>query len=273
MEENFEGVNESEAAEQTEEVSDEVTEVTEGEPEGNTEGTESETEPELDRNAIYADARRKAEAEARRKYSSIDAQYAERFKGFTNPETGQPITSAKDYFEALDAQERLANKKALAEKGLDPDLIEKAVNNSPMVRAANQVLLTQKVKELQTYLEKQAEEISKIDPDIKSVADIERSERYPEIKAYVTRNNLSVVDAYKLVYADKLTANKTAAVKQQAINNAKSQSHLKATDGGSATSDGLVEIPAKELDKWREFFPHKSAKELREAYNRSLHRN
>lgn len=272
MEENFEGVNESEAAEQTEEVT-EVTEVTEGEPEGNTEGTESETEPELDRNAIYADARRKAEAEARRKYSSIDAQYAERFKGFTNPETGQPITSAKDYFDALDAQERLANKKALAEKGFDPDLIEKAVNNSPLVRAATQVLQSQKVKDLQTYLDKQVEEVSKIDPDIKTVQDIERSERYSEIRAYVTRNNLSVVDAYKLVYADKLTANKTAAVKQQAINNAKSQSHLKATDGGSATSDGLVEIPAKEIDKWREFFPNKSAKELREAYNRSLHRN
>ena len=137
MEENFEGVNESESAEQTEtasDVSEEVTEVAEGETEGNTEGTESE-QPELDRNAIYADARRRAEAEAKRKYSNIDAQYAERFKGFTNPETGQPINSAQDYFNALDAQERLANKKALADKGLDPNLIEKAVNNSPAIKA------------------------------------------------------------------------------------------------------------------------------------------
>ena len=65
MEENFEGVNESVAAEQTEEASEpEVNaEGTESEPEGNTE-PEATEEPELDRNAIYADARRRAEAEA-----------------------------------------------------------------------------------------------------------------------------------------------------------------------------------------------------------------
>ena len=148
MEELEVGVNESESAEQTEEASVD-TEVTEGETEGNTEGTESE-QPELDRNAIYADARRRAEAEAKRKYSNIDAQYAERFKGFTNPETGQPINSAQDYFNALDAQERLANKKALADSGLDPNLIEKAVNNSPAIKAANLVLQEQRLKEVQT---------------------------------------------------------------------------------------------------------------------------
>lgn len=272
MEENFEGVNESESAEQTETASEEVTEVTESEPEGNTEGTESETtnQPELDRNAIYADARRRAEAEAKRKYQNIDAQYAERFKGFTNPETGQPINSAQDYFNALDAQERLANKKALADKGLDPNLIEKAVNNSPAIKAANLVLQEQRLKEVQTYLEKQVEEVGKLDPDIKSAADIERSERYPEVLRYVNENHLSVVDAYKLVYADKLVGNKTAAIKQQAINNAKSQQHLTATEGNTKGSD-LKEVPSSIIDQWRNFFPDKTDAQIRELYNNSLH--
>lgn len=272
MEENFEGVNESESAEQTEVASEEVTEVTESEPEGNTEGTESETtdQPELDRNAIYADARRRAEAEAKRKYQNIDAQYAERFKGFTNPETGQPINSAQDYFNALDAQERLANKKALADSGLDPNLIERAVNNSPAIKAANLVLQEQRLKEVQTYLEKQVEEVGKLDPDIKSAADIERSERYPEVLRYVNENHLSVVDAYKLVYADKLVGNKTAAIKQQAINNAKSQQHLTATEGNTKGSD-LKEVPSSIIDQWRMFFPDKTDAQIRELYNNSLH--
>ena len=273
MEENFEGVNESEPAEQTEEASVE-TEVTESETEGNPEGNESEVteeQPELDRNAIYADARRRAEAEYKHKQSAIDAQYAEKFKDYKNPITGRPITSAQDYFDALSAQEQLATKKTLADKGLDPELIEKAVNNSPAIKAANLVIQQQRLEEVKNFLDKQVEEVSKLDPDIKSAKDIESSERYPEILKYLNDNRLNLVDAYKLVYADKLISQKTAAAKQQAINSAKSQSHLKATEGGNNASDGLKEIPANQIDKWKAFFPNKTMKELREAYNNSLH--
>ena len=271
MEEEVIGVNESEPAEQTTEASEpEVnTEGTESEAEGNTETPEAE-QP-VDRNAIYADARRRAESEAHRKYGAIDTMFAEKFKDYKNPVTGQPIKSAKDYFEAIAAQEDLANKQMLANKGIDPNLIEKAVNNSPAIKTANLIIAEQRQKEIANYLEKQVEEISKIDPDIKSVGDIEKSERYSEVQRYVRDNRLSVVDAYKLVYADKLNEKKTAAVKQQAINNAKSQQHLVATEGGNG-SDNLVNIPEKLLPQWKEWFPNKSSKELREMYNRSLHK-
>ena len=74
MEDNFEGVNESETAEQTEVSEVEVTE--EGNTEEVTEETPEVTEPELDRNAIFADARRRAEAEFKSKQAAIDSQYA-----------------------------------------------------------------------------------------------------------------------------------------------------------------------------------------------------
>lgn len=267
MEEILEGVNESEPAEQTESVVEET--------EVNVEGNESEPEateeqPELDRNAIYADARRRAEAEARHKQSVIDAQYAEKFKDYKNPITGQPIKSAQDYFDALAAQEQLANQQTLKNAGLDPQLIEKAVNNSPAIKAANLVIAEQRIKEVKANLDKQIEEIGKIDPDIKSAEDIEKSERYPEVLKYVKENRLSVVDAYKLVYAEKLTSKKTAAVKQQAINNVKSQQHLKPTEGGTGANE-LVEIPQAELAQWRKFFYGKTDAELRKLYNDSLH--
>lgn len=273
MEENFEGVNESEPAEQTEEASVDE-QVTGSEPEANeggTEGEPNEEQPELDRNAIYADARRRAEAEAKRKQAAVDAEYAERFKDYKNPITGQPIRSAKDYFDALTAQEQLQTKKTLADNGIDPNLIEKAVNNSPAVKAANLVIAEQRIEKVKSYLEEQIREVGKIDPDIRSAQDIEKSDRYPQILAYVNNNRLSVVDAYKLVYADKLNEKKTAAVKQQAINNARSQSHLKATESGAGSGDNLVNIPENQLAQWREFFPDKPDKELREIYNNSLH--
>ena len=269
------GVNESEPAEQTEVAS---------EPEVKEEGNESETsqseevansaeiteeQPE-DRNAAFARVRREAEAKANRKMSALDAEVAERFKGLSNPITGQPITSVREYFDALDAQDKLATQKKLADNGIDPELIDKAVNNSPAVKAATLVLQEQRLKEVQTYLEKQVEEVGKIDPDIHSAADIEKSERYPEIYRYVNENHLSVVDAYKLAYADKLNERKTAAVKQQAINNAKSQQHLTATEGNVKSSD-LKEVPSSVIEKWRMFFPDKTDAQIRELYNNSLH--
>jgi len=268
------GVNESEPAEQTE-VASEPEVNTEGnaeEAEGNTEATEQPevTEEPEDRNAAFAKVRREAEAKANRRMSALDAEVAERFKGLSNPITGQPIRTAREYFDALDAQEQLATQKTLADKGLDPKLIENAVNNSPAIKAANLVLQEQRLKEVQTYLEKQVEEVGKLDPDIKSAKDIESSERYPEILRYVNENHLSIVDAYKLTYADKLVANKTAAVKQQAINNAKSQQHLTATEGNVKGSD-LKEVPSSVISQWRTWFPDKTDAQIRELYNNSLH--
>ena len=269
------GVNESEPAEQTEVAS---------EPEVKEEGNESETsqseevansaetteeQPE-DRNAAFARVRREAEAKANRKMSALDAEVAERFKGLSNPITGQPITSAREYFDALDAQEKLATQKKLADNGIDPELIDKAVNNSPAVKAATLVLQQERLKGVQTYLEEQVAEIGKIDPDIKTAQDIEKSERYPEIYRYINENHLSIVDAYKLTYADKLNERKTAAVKQQAINNAKSQQHLTATEGNVKGSD-LREVPSSVIEQWRIWFPDKSDAQIRELYNNSLH--
>ena len=268
-EEILEGVNESETADQTEpEVQTEEPEVEET---SETQAEESTTEePELDRNAIYADARRKAEAEAKRKYAAVDSMFADAFKDYKNPITGQPITSAKDYYDALQAQQSLQTKKELADKGLDPNIIEKAVNNSPAIKAATQIIAEQRLKDTKLYLDKQVEEVGKIDPDIKSAQDIEQSERYPEILRYINENHLSIVDAYKLVYADKLSTRRTNAVKQQAINNAKSQQHLTATEGGTG-GDDLRDIPSAQLEQWKTWFPEKSMKELRVLYNNSLH--
>ena len=95
------GAEEPEYADQVETVNEEVNETSEeSTPGADSPSTEN---TDIDRNAIYANARRRAEAEVRKRQAEEDARFAERFKGLTNPETHQPITTTAEYFEALDA--------------------------------------------------------------------------------------------------------------------------------------------------------------------------
>ena len=96
-----EGVNETDLAEQSDEENDAE--------QSDESVTEEAAEPQFDTdraNAAFASMRRELEA-AKRQQQEIDAMYARQYGGYTNPETGRPITSARDYFEAMAAQERM----------------------------------------------------------------------------------------------------------------------------------------------------------------------
>ena len=86
-------------------VSEELAEVVDFvDPEGDKGEKDPEpADPGIDENAIYAEARRTAE----KQMNAMNARVMSRFAGMTNPETGQPIKTVADYFEALDAQERV----------------------------------------------------------------------------------------------------------------------------------------------------------------------
>ena len=117
-------------------------------PEGETgaEGAEEDSEegeeqPEEDRDAIYAQARRRAESEAReriaREQAEEDAYWVRECQGKVNPETGAPITSYADYKEALEAQKRVAMKTELQNKGVDPSIIESSCQSCNPERPAH----------------------------------------------------------------------------------------------------------------------------------------
>ena len=118
MEQNEILTSEDFMAESPESLSEEMSEA--ADPNTNEEGAEVEQaeqieQPEqteaqndvVDRNALYAEARRVAEANARKAQKAIDEEYVRRFGNLKNPETGQPIRSQSDYLAALDAQERM----------------------------------------------------------------------------------------------------------------------------------------------------------------------
>lgn len=219
--------------------------------------------PAVDENAIYAAARRAAE----KQMNGLNARVASRFGKLTNPETGKSIQTVEDYFEALDAQERIATRQQMQEKGIDPNLLSQLIANDPTIRQAQQVLMDNTLREGEREMAQQLQQISEMYPEVKTLDDILKMDTFEKFDDYVRRNGLNLVEAFRLANGDKLSQKSVEATRQAAINSAKGKSHMVPT-AGLTVNDGLEEIPASELPKWQAFFPEASAKELKEKYNR-----
>lgn len=219
-------------------------------------------EPVIDENARFAAARREAE----RKVNSMNQRVAERFGNYTNPITGKPITTLDEYFDALDAQEHLNTRQQMQEKGVDPELIDRAIKNNPLMRQAENAIREMNLQRGNQELNRQIAEISTFYPEVKTLEDITKMETFPAFDSYV-KNGMGITEAFKLANFDALMQRGSAASKQAAINAAKGKSHMTPV-GGASAPEGLAEIPREEISKWREFFPNATAKELREKYNR-----
>lgn len=245
-----------------------VEEGSEVEKEASTEGVEdpNPAESEPDRNAIFAEARRVAE----RQMNGINSRVASRFSGLKNPETGQPIRTAEEYFDALDAQDRLNARAQMEQQGMNPDLLDQMINNNPVIRQAQSIIRENQLREGERELNAQVKKISEFYPEVQSLEDISKMETFPAFDAYV-RNGLSLVDAFKLANFETMSQRNAAASKQAAINAAKGKSHLSPVGGGAAgESAQMVEIPKEELSIWEQVYPNLSYKQLREKYNKTL---
>lgn len=247
----------------------EPTETPDDDPGEGGEGGENEpapAAPAIDQNAIYAQARRAAD----RRMNELDSRVASRFGNMRNPETGQPIRTTQDYFDALDAQERMNARREVQRRGVDPGLIDRMIANNPVIRQAQQVIRDNTLRQGELELENQIQQISSFDPSVKSLDDIVKMPTFPVFDAYV-RQGLSITDAYRLANFDSLAQRDAAANRQAAINSVRGKSHL-APIGGVAGEAGkqLVDIPQNERYLWEEAYPDLSYKELKEKYNKTL---
>ena len=266
--EDIESANEPEVAETAGEETG-VAEESAGENEA-----EPATQQTPEQNHEYAAIRRKAEYDAQMKYQNeqarLDAMYADKFKGLTNPETGAPIRGAADYFEALAAQERIQAREDMQEAGLDPALLDRAIANSPLIQQAQEAIEQNNRIQSQRMIDEDMRAIIQFDPSVNSEQDIVTQPNFNEVVSYVeTHPGMRLADAYKLVNFDRLSSTRAQAAEQQAINQAKSKTHL-ATPNGLSNEDKSVDIPTSELESWQAFFPDKSPKELRALYNKSI---
>ena len=259
-----EGVNETETAEQSVDEG----EVTETEDTGVE--TEEAAEPQTqsaETNAAFANMRRQLQA-ANQRLADTDAMFARQFGQYKNPETGQPIRSAKDYSEAMLAQERIQAREQMQQNGIDPNVIDNLIANSPAVRQAQAATAELNSYRAQQRLEADYKEILALDPSLNGVEDILNDPSMP-VMAEKVRQGMSLVDAYKIVNFDRVFASKENAVKQQTINQVKGKNHLN-TGASINVNDGEEDIPASMVEHFKEMFPEKSMKELKKLYNTTM---
>lgn len=260
-----EGVNETEPAEQSEFESEDA------EPTGE-EVQEEPAAPQFDTdraNAAFASMRRELEA-ARREQADIDAMYARQYGGYTNPETGRPITSARDYFEAMEAQERMQARAQLQENNIDPRMIDNMIANSPAVRQAKAATAELNSYRASRMMDEDFKKVLALDPTKTSEDDILNDPAYLTVVNYIeTHPGTRFDEAYKIVNFERLADSRGAAAKQAVVNQVKSKNHL-STGTSIDVKDSDEDIPPTMVEQYKELFPEKSMKELKALYNNTL---
>ena len=260
-----EDAGENEVSEPAETTEDETTEETEVETSEEETGN-AEPEPQSPEvNAQFAAMRRRAEAEAERKYNAkqaqMDAQIAAMCKGITHPTTGRPITNMEEYVDALQIQQRQTQEKELQDKGIDPSLINRMIESNPVVMQAQRVIEQSRQTEAEAALQRDMEELSKINPNIKSIQELAALPTFPQMVEYMNKYpGMTVVDAYKVFNYEQ----SQQAGRQQAINQMRGKDHLASQGTGVAQKDEYVEVPAEIMSRWKA--EGKTEKQIRDLY-------
>lgn len=228
-------------------------------------------EPEIPNN-VWAIARQRSEREAQQR---VDRQFAQRFAGYKNPETGGAIHTMQDYFDAMDAQNRIARQRAIEQATANQTAEQRAalqriIDNDPekaQLKAEMQELKAARVNdEAQAAFNADFAELQKLEPGLKNVADLANMENFGEIVNLVQNKGLDMVTAYKAVNYGRAVQSGTAAGRQAAINAAKGKGHL-ASHGGANMPGKEKTMSSGMLAKAHEYFPDKSEEELQKLYN------
>lgn len=263
------GAEDSDFADQSEEIDNESEDYSDSDEDDDDEDTEESTTDvdesqnfKNEQNAAFANMRRKAEADAMAK---ANARIAAICKGHTHPVTGKPITTMDEYEDALYHQERLRREAELQEKGIDPSYIDRAIESSPLLRQAQAVIEQNNQAQAEMKLQNDFEEIKRLDPSIKQFGDIQNMDAIQNMVA----NGMDLVSAFKVANFDTLVAQKAAGAKQSAINQMKGKSHMSGVDSLSNESDS-IDIPEAEYRSLKEVFPNKSNAELKKLYNKTM---
>ena len=213
--------------------------------------------------------RREAEA-AKKAQADLDRMFAEQFGQYKNPETGQPIKSAQDYLNAMAAQERAKAKDELRANNIDPEIVDKLIANSPIVKQAEAATAELNQFRVRQQMTEDLHKILAIDNSFSSVEELMQSPVMNDVVSFIESHpGIRADEAYKIVNFDRLSSSKGEAAKQAAINQVKGKNHL-ATGAAVNVDESAEDIPASQLEMYKEAFPGKTIKEIKALYNRAL---
>jgi hypothetical protein len=209
-------------------------------------------------NAKYAAARREAESErkeAERRAAELEEKTKQMQKQLDS------LVNATKLYGYEGSPEEISDQLIASQREITPEEvkrereqrekeIESIVNSHPAVLQAQTLAM-------QVALEKELQEIQKINPEIRSLNDLQGN---PEFDELVIKNGVSLSKAYKLTY------------KQPTLPKENTKEHLTGINTGDKSNDGLVDIPQSELGYFKDSFPDEPMSKLKERYNRILKR-
>lgn len=250
------GVNEQETAETASIGPEETGENEQQTAEAATEGVQS-----AEDNARFVAARRRAEAQfneriQQERQAAKDEMVRQMYEGQLDPYTHKPINSEADlqaYQQAYQREQEQLTRNQMQQAGLDPDILDRMIENNPKVKRAEQLTAQFEAAEGERQMNEAIKEISRLDPSITDVAALANHPNAPAFNEYVNRG-YSLVDAFRLANFDTLTGKKAAAAKQQAMNNVNGKRHLNTTTGNAGGDD--IVIDPQEMQMMKHAFPN-----------------
>lgn len=287
-----EGANESAPARQTDEQAEDSTAAAANtEPEAGAKETvpaeqSGDGKQSAAENAKFAAARRKAEQERdaaiaralQQERARSNAEWTDFFAkaNLKNTITGAPITNMQEFRQWEEAYSAAKLEQDLKAGKLTSDTLNDAITRNETVRQMQQLVAHEKAateaarqQQQKMVLDEQIKEIAKLDPNISTVQDLLDLPEYNQVYNLVRKGN-SIVDAFKLVFFDKLKADAGNAGRQAALNAAGSKEHLTAT---TARGAGSLTVPADVKQMYKAMMPDATDAEIQEHYNRFHKRN
>lgn len=225
-----------------------------------------------EKNARYAAARRKAEAErdaaVQKARDEADGLLKDVLaaSGLTDPFTGKAVTTREEFEQYRKSQANEKRRSIQRKAGMSDAEFDGFIESLPEVQAAKQAQAAaekaaQETRQAQAQarIDEEIAEIGKLNPEIKALADLTKRPEYGEIYSKVQRG-YTLLDAYKLANLDALTSRAREAGKQQARNAADGKTHMGKTKSRGA---GDVELTQEELAQFRIFNPAATEDEVR----------
>lgn len=176
--------------------------------------------------------------------------------------------AAKRGFKDWEELDSFTQNESLKEAGIvNPEVfsgvLNEAIEKNPVVAQAKRIIEEQKEKEQKDFLLNVVKEVHDIDPDINTIEDILKSEKYDEIYKLVGEG-YSIPNAYKIVEFDKLASKRAEAAAQNVRNNISNKGHIKTVEGASSKE---VAIPEEVLLMYKTN-TKMSDQEIREHYTK-----
>ena len=213
-------------------------------------------------------------AERERMQQQLDAEREEFFRqaGVTNPYTKTPITNMEEFRAWQKEHEERTLQKELESGRLTEETLSRLIDRNPTVQAAReaQAQQAQQVQQeqeeaFQQEVNRQMEEIRKMDPNVREVSDLLKQPYSAELREGVNRG-LSFLDAFILATRKQELTRTAEAAKQAAINNVRSKDHLRATNIGNRPG---ATVTGEELKMFRVFNPNATEEQIQKFVNKT----